>query len=176
MKSLPKIHIDSYRMLLDGFEQENKNGIIKVKYRDVIVPIREEMQVFEHMQNIIYGHSPVLGKTTNYHQSSEQIKEFVLVKKLIFNCSVPTQDNYVIYPEIMKSLFWDIKQSARILDLCKNWGSRNRNGKKNQIHDDYEKDEDEILLTPDDSYLEKLVSYKITHFSRIAILTSCINQ
>jgi hypothetical protein len=134
-----KLSPETYDLIYEGFEYEHKTGRKQIRYQSVITPIKEELQVVSHIQSIIFGSSPSLDQDHTYEESMRKIKEFVLIKKVLFGCSIPKDGLLLMYPETMKSMLHEMKMSTRLLKLCKAWGD-NVNVKKNTKILDYQDD------------------------------------
>jgi hypothetical protein len=120
-QAIAKLSPSTYNMIEDAFDHEHKAGRLFVKYSDVILPVRDEMRIFDHIQTLVYGYSPSLGNKSSPEASMNAIREFVLVKKILHSCSVPKDNRLVIYPEIMKSIMKNLKMSYRLYNLCEAW-------------------------------------------------------
>ena len=81
-----KIAPETYNQIKDAFEYEHVNGRKRIRYESVILPMREEMQVMENIQTLIFGSSPLLMPEVTPDKSMSHLKEFVLVKRVLNAC------------------------------------------------------------------------------------------
>jgi len=147
-----------YNKIRNSFELEHKNGRRKIKYESVILPMKKEMNVMENIQVLIFGSSPGFEEEITRGEAMVSLKEFVMVKKVLFSCCIPADDNLYIYPEIMKSLLNEMKMSMRLFELCKAWDGNQSIKKSMKVQDNVEKLDLSIKTKNDCQYLFKFVS------------------
>eukprot|EP00343_Euplotes_focardii_P006138 CAMPEP_0205818256 /NCGR_PEP_ID=MMETSP0205-20121125/25559_1 /ASSEMBLY_ACC=CAM_ASM_000278 /TAXON_ID=36767 /ORGANISM="Euplotes focardii, Strain TN1" /LENGTH=167 /DNA_ID=CAMNT_0053110451 /DNA_START=1 /DNA_END=500 /DNA_ORIENTATION=- len=83
------------------------------------------------------------------------LKEFVLVKKVLHSCCIPYEDNLYIYPEIMKSILHEMKMSMRLFNLTKAWGNNQNIKKSMKVQDGLENPDVDKIQTEQHTYLSK---------------------
>lgn len=147
-----------YNKIRDAFEYEHKFGRKRVRYEDVILPMREEMLVIEHIQSLIFGKAPEILPNHTPEDSMVDLKEFVLVKKVLFACCIPVDNELYIYPEIMKSILHEMKMSTRLFELCKAWDDNQSVKKSMKVQDS----ETRQRIAENYPYLAKFVSDSYT--------------
>jgi hypothetical protein len=152
MKLTPKI----YDMILHAFETEHRNERKQINYNDVVVALMKEMKIMPMLQVMIYGESLALGLEVTPLMALKNLKEFNFIKQILYGCSISDGTNFVMYPENMKSIMYEIKKSSRLHELHKTW-DENFNAKQiNKINEESRK------ISPahnndNDAYLSKMV-------------------
>ena len=147
----------TYNQLLYGFDQEFTKNRKRVNYDSVIYPIIKEMKVTAHIQCLIFGYSPIIPNTTP-EKSLAKINEFIMVKKVLHSCSFPVEDSSYIYPEIMKSILFEMKMSVRLFKLCKAWEENEDISKSIKVHDKKQEYSEKCQIENNLPYLSKFVS------------------
>lgn len=154
-----KLSPKSFEMLQSSFEAEHKNGRSWVKYKNAILPIREHMNVFRHIEYLIYTYTPTFKDSPTFEKSTSEVKEYSIIKKILHSWWIPKEDGLVISTEIMKWVMREIKISNRIHYLLNQFGkniqfSRSDSVTPINIPEKFMRP----LLKESDEYLNKLVS------------------
>ena len=124
-----------YDILLSKFETAHRADDETVQYEDIIIPLRNEMQINEHLQVLIYGFSPLMLVPVSQSQAMKQIKEYSLAKRIIFSCSLNRNNKIILFTEVMKCLMKDMKIAAKLNELVEEWGRNSKVKRSIKIED-----------------------------------------
>ena len=152
-----QIFPNTYENIKESFEKEHHLKRKRIAYKEVIYPMRENLKIIEHAQCVIFGSTPHIPNA-NPEESMAKVKEFVLIKNALQACSLPYEDEYYIYPEIMNSVLHEIKVSMKIFELCKSWDKNKDIKEKTNKKHICESTEGSLIKIANHSPLSKLVS------------------
>lgn len=95
----------TYNTLQTKFESEWKLGNRVLDYGNTMKALRDEMNVLDNIQGLIYGGI----KDDNRQEYQDGLKQYILVKKILNSLSVQNGKQRVIYSEIVKEVLIDLK-------------------------------------------------------------------
>ena len=91
--------------------------------------MRDKLNVLDHISAMIYNNDP----TITPEMSKSIVDEYVLIKRILSECSITVGNSSILYTEVMTNIMRELKQSDRLTSNIKAFSITNSNSKNNKV-------------------------------------------